>query len=67
VERELVQKSGAWYSMGGVRIGQGKENARQWMLEHPDEAAELRRKIMEASGVFAGSSKITEQPTKNDK
>lgn len=53
--------------MGGVRIGQGKENARQWMLEHPDEAAELRRKIMEASGVFAGSSKITEQPTKNDK
>lgn len=55
VERELVQKSGAWYSMGGVRIGQGKENARQWMLEHPDEAAELRRKIMEASGVFGRS------------
>ena len=51
-DRGFVQKSGSWYSLDGVRIGQGKENARQWMKEHPKEAAELRNKILQAGGIL---------------
>jgi hypothetical protein len=36
VLNNLVEKSGAWYSYGGERIGQGKENARQWFKDNPD-------------------------------
>ncbi|MGI9305699.1 MAG: recombinase RecA [Gammaproteobacteria bacterium] len=50
-DKGFVQKSGSWYSLDGVRIGQGKENARQWMKEHPKEAAELRRKILDSAGI----------------
>ncbi|MES2404664.1 MAG: recombinase RecA, partial [Pseudomonadota bacterium] len=41
VLNNLVEKSGAWYSYGGERIGQGKENARQWFKENPAAAKEL--------------------------
>jgi recombination protein RecA len=51
VERNLVQKSGTWFSMGDERIGQGRENARTWLREHPDAAAELDRKVRESLGL----------------
>ena len=54
----LVQKSGAWFSMDGTRIGQGKENSRQWMKEHPAEAADLRRRILEKVGAGIGAGAI---------
>jgi recombination protein RecA len=41
VTNNLVEKSGAWYSYGGERIGQGKENARQWFKDNPAAAKEL--------------------------
>ncbi|MBK9949956.1 MAG: recombinase RecA [Candidatus Competibacteraceae bacterium] len=41
----LIEKSGAWYSCGGARIGQGKENARVYLKENPDLARELEDKI----------------------
>ena len=41
VEAKMVEKSGAWYSYGADRIGQGKENARQWLKDNPKAAAEL--------------------------
>jgi len=40
-ERNLVEKSGAWFSLGGERIGQGRENAKQFLRDNPD----LRRKL----------------------
>ncbi|HYW03780.1 MAG TPA: recombinase RecA [Gammaproteobacteria bacterium] len=43
----LIEKSGAWYSYNGDRIGQGKENARQYFREHPEAAAEVERAIRE--------------------
>jgi recombination protein RecA len=43
----IIQKSGAWYSYGDQRIGQGKENARDWLKNHPDVAVEVERKIKE--------------------
>ncbi len=53
VREGLVKKSGAWYSYGEDRIGQGKENARQFLLEHPEVAAaideQLRVKLLPTS------------------
>jgi recombination protein RecA len=47
VDAKLVEKSGAWYGYGSERIGQGKENARQWMKDNPAAAAELEAKLRE--------------------
>jgi recombination protein RecA len=45
VNNNMVEKSGSWYSYNGERIGQGKENARQYMIDNPEIAAELESKI----------------------
>ncbi len=47
VEAKLVEKAGAWYSYGDARIGQGKDNARQYLREHPELVAELEVKLRE--------------------
>jgi recombination protein RecA len=47
VEHGLVKKSGAWYSYGDDRIGQGKDNVRQFLKDNPDMAAEIERRIRE--------------------
>jgi recombination protein RecA len=49
----IVEKSGAWYSYNGERIGQGKDNAREYLREHPDMALEIENKIREKLGVAA--------------
>ena len=41
----LIEKSGAWYSCGGARIGQGKDNARAWLKDNPELARDLEDKI----------------------
>ena len=51
VEMGFVEKSGSWYSVNGERIGQGRENARVFLKDHPEITAEVRRKILEKSGV----------------
>lgn len=45
----LVEKSGAWYSAGGERIGQGRDRARAWLAEHPEAAAALRDQLLAAT------------------
>lgn len=45
VKISLIEKSGAWYSCNGVRIGQGKENARAYLKDNPELARELEEKI----------------------
>ena len=45
VKEGLVQKSGSWYSYGDDRIGQGKDNARQFLLDNPEVAAEIEQAI----------------------
>ena len=47
VEAKLVDKAGAWYSCNGERIGQGKENARQYLKDNPKMAEELEAKLRE--------------------
>jgi len=47
VEHKIINKSGAWYSYGDDRIGQGKDNVRQFLKETPEMAAEIERKVRE--------------------
>jgi recombination protein RecA len=51
VEQDVVEKSGAWYSVGGERIGQGRENARLFLKEHPEMAGDLAKKILAKRGI----------------
>ena len=44
-KHNIVEKSGSWYSYGGDRIGQGKENAREFLIANPDTAAEIEQKL----------------------
>lgn len=44
---DIVKKSGAWFAYGDMRIGQGRENAKQFMLDHPEIAEEIDAKIRE--------------------
>ena len=45
VEKDMVKKSGAWYSYGKERIGQGRENAKKWLADHPESYSELLNKV----------------------
>ena len=45
VKQNIIEKSGAWYSFEGERIGQGKENARDFLLEHKDIAATIEKRV----------------------
>lgn len=47
VDPPIIVKSGAWYSYGNERIGQGRENARNWLKEHPEVADEIERQLRE--------------------
>ena len=51
VEQNIVRKSGAWYTYEGDQLGQGKENARNFLRENPDLANEIEKKIKEKLGV----------------
>ena len=50
VKYDIVEKSGAWYSYNGAKIGQGKDNVRVWLKENPDVANEIDSKIRAAAG-----------------
>lgn len=55
VDLELVQKSGSWFSMGEERIGQGRDNARQYLMDHPEAAEQLEKDIRENLYKLQGS------------
>jgi len=52
VEEGVAQKSGAWFSFGEVRLGQGREKAKEFIRENPDLFAEMRRLVLEKKGVL---------------
>ena len=68
VNHKIVSKAGAWYSYGDDRIGQGKENARQFLRDNPDMAAEIEKKVRaEVLGVKeAEAEKATADSDKDD-
>jgi recombination protein RecA len=51
LEVGMIRKAGSWSSMGEERIGQGRENARIYLLEHPEAMDMLRQKVLEANGL----------------
>ena len=51
VECNIVEKSGSWFSYGEDRIGQGRENAKKYLAEHPEAAAEIEAKVLEIYGL----------------
>jgi recombination protein RecA len=55
VNSGVIEKSGAWFSFNGDRIGQGRENTRRYLKDNPKIAEEIERKIRENSGAVAGS------------
>lgn len=67
VDVDLVDKSGAWYSYNGERIGQGRENVKNYMKDHPEMVSELLVKVRDAYGIGDGTTieatEETEQET----
>ncbi|GAN64326.1 recombinase RecA [Acetobacter indonesiensis] len=53
VKAGVVEKSGAWFSYDSQRIGQGRENSKQFLRDHPEMAADIERKVREQSGIVA--------------
>src|SRR5213596_3498530 len=51
VENNIVEKSGAWFSYGGERIGQGRENARDFLKAHPEMLADVETRLYEKFGI----------------
>src|SRR6056297_985036 len=59
VANGIIEKAGSWYSYGEDRIGQGKENVREYLREHPDTAAEIEGRIRE---LLLPAKKAPEEP-----
>jgi recombination protein RecA len=60
VLHRVIEKSGAWYAYGKDRIGQGKDNVREYLKEHPDVAQEIESKIRSILGVEGGAAATIE-------
>jgi len=69
VEQEIVDKSGAWYSYLDERIGQGRENAKQFLLDHPEMMAEIENKVRMGFGlpVSKGKKEAVDKPEQEQK
>ncbi|MGV0953106.1 MAG: recombinase RecA [Fluviibacter sp.] len=57
VEHKIVDKAGAWYAYNGEKIGQGKDNVREFLKTRPEMAKEIEARIMEAAGIVIGGGK----------
>ena len=62
----VVEKSGAWFSYGSQRIGQGRENAKTFLKENPAIAAEIEKAIRQNAGIVAGHMMDGSTPTAED-
>ncbi len=67
VELGIVEKSGAWYSYGTDRIGQGRDNAREFLKGNPEMAAEIEAKVRADKGINADGSVVTAPKPVDDK
>ena len=64
VSAGIVEKAGAWFSYSGQRVGQGRENAKRFLKEHPDTASAIEAKVRENAGLVA--SNMLEGPSETD-
>ncbi|CDR76992.1 recombinase RecA [Lactobacillus delbrueckii subsp. lactis] len=63
-DQDIVDKAGAWYSYHGEKIGQGRENAKQYLEEHPDVSEDIQTQVRKAYGIDAESLEEKENPEK---
>lgn len=63
LEHKMVMKSGAWYSYGDIRLGQGRENAKSFLRDNPDLADEIETKLRAAMGIAPLESEDAEAET----
>ncbi|MBV8522101.1 MAG: recombinase RecA, partial [Acetobacteraceae bacterium] len=61
VKAGVVEKSGAWFSYDSQRIGQGRENAKQFLREHPAIAEAVERRVREQAGMVASAMLVTDE------
>ena len=62
VQHRIIDKSGAWYAYKGEKIGQGKDNTREFLRENPALSDEIEQKIREAVGIAGGMPVAKEEP-----
>jgi len=62
VQHNIVEKSGAWYSYGAERIGQGRDNAKQFLRDHPDVFATVDRAVRAALGMISDETHTNSVP-----
>jgi recombination protein RecA len=67
VEKNIVEKSGAWFSYDGTRIGQGRENVKVFLHEHPEMAAEIETKVRQAAGLTGPNASTSERAAASEK
>ncbi len=60
VASNVVRKSGSWYAMGDERLGQGKENARQYLKDNPQVAAQIQHEVLKFHGVIDADAPMPE-------
>ncbi|EOT25865.1 recombinase RecA [Enterococcus saccharolyticus] len=60
-EKDIIDKSGAWYSYKGDRIGQGRENVKNYMKDHPEMVAEVSARVRDAYGIGTGETLVEEE------
>jgi recombination protein RecA len=65
-DEEIIQKSGAWYSLDGERIGQGRENARTYLDAHPELMTKLENLLLEKHGIHRYTGQTNGESTRND-
>ncbi len=56
VEHDIVKKSGAWYTYEGEQLGQGRENAKSFLTDHPEVMVEIQDRVLRAVGIGQGES-----------
>ena len=66
VKAELVEKAGSWFSYDGERIGQGRENVKNYLREHPEMAEKLEKQIRENAGLISDNMLSGKEKPAND-
>ncbi len=69
VDRDIVKKSGAWYTYEGEQIGQGRENVKNYLIENPDLVMEIQDRVLREVGLIVDESEeidlVAEEPAKD--
>jgi recombination protein RecA len=59
VDKKIIEKSGAWFAYGGERLGQGRENVKQFLKEHPDISNTIEERVRRELGLVREPETVT--------